>query len=82
MLATFRKRVEKSYLTGILPSMLFSWFISLIAGIWPAMKEQADLIAGLLEDPMITSLFGQWDQVGMTQWEQMFFFIYLFVSLG
>lgn len=80
MLNVYFKGLTKKWKSILTPLLTIGLFTIMIAGIWPALKDQAEAFQFILENPIYQSILGNLGSVIFTTWEGAFY-MYIFIWL-
>ncbi|NPD88320.1 MAG: ABC transporter permease subunit [Asgard group archaeon] len=80
MLNVYFKGLTKKWKSIITPALIIGLYVIMIAGIWPALKDQAEAFQFILDNPIYQSILGNLAGSMFTTWEGAFY-LYIFVWL-
>ena len=80
MLNVYLKHMAKKWKSILTPTLTIGLFVIMIAGLWPALSEQAEAFQHILENPMYQSILGSIGNVYFTTWEGAYY-LYIFIWL-
>ena len=80
MLNVYFKSMTKKWKSVLTPTLTIGLFVIMIAGIWPALSEQAEAFQHILDNPIYKSILGSIGGVVFTTWEGAYY-LYIFIWL-
>lgn len=81
MLNVYLKGMAKKWKSSLTPALIIGLFVIMISGIWPTLKEQAEVFQYIIDNPVYQSILGNLvGSVMFTTWEGAFY-LYIFVWL-
>jgi len=80
MLTVYFKGMSKKWKSTLTPALTIVLFVVMIAGIWPALSDQAEAFQLIIENPLYQSILGGLGGVIFTTWEGAYY-LYIFIWL-